>query len=155
MSDIKAELKAMLGEFPAVRVEEEGGAVVASCPGETAFKVALLEEPDEVTVFLEGYHQHFPRDAGREALGLFFMGLSDTCRLKVSSRGGIDYKWIVEAVNFEGCWSAVGMLMNPFAALAFWRPKSQRLLQNSAVSRSDIERLFPEARRPEEEPALT
>jgi hypothetical protein len=151
MSDVRAELEAMLREFPAVRVEKEGDTVVAICPGENTFKVALLEEPDEITVFFEGYHQRFPRDQGRDALGLFLTGLADTCRLQVFSRGGTDYKWAVELVNFQGYWSQVAMLMNLFSSLAFWRKKSQRCLQNAVVTHEDIERLFPEARRPEPE----
>ncbi len=155
MSDVKAELEAMLKEFPTVHVEEHGDMLVARCPGENTYNVALLEEPDEITVFLAGYHQHFPKDRARGALGLFFTGLSDTCRLQVFSRGETDYKWVVELVNFQGCWSALAVLMNPFVALPFWRKKSQRCLQNNVVTRVDIERLFPEARRPEpeEEPA--
>jgi len=155
MSDVRAELEEMLREFPAVRVEKEGDMVAAICPGENTFKVALEDGPDEITVFLAGYHQHFPRDEGRDALGLFLTGLSDTCRLQVFSRGGTDYKWMVEAVNFQGCWFNAATLMNPFTAMAFWRKKSQRCLQNTVVTRADIERLFPEARRPDPENALT
>jgi len=154
MSDVRAELEAMLKEFPAVRVEQEGDTLVAICPGENTFKVALQEEPVEITVFFEGYHQHFPPDQGRDALGLFLTGLSDTCRLQVFSRGGTDYKWVVELVNFQGCWSQVAMLMNPFTTMAFWRKKSQRCLQNTVLTHEDIERLFPEARRPEPQDEL-
>ena len=149
MSDVRAELEAMLQEFPAVQVEKEGDIIVATCPGENAFKVVLLEEANETTVFFEGYHQHFPKDQARDALGLFLTGLADTCRLRVFSRGGTDYKWVVELVNFQGCWSPVAMLMRPFVALEFWRRKSQRCLQNTVVTHEDIERFFPEARRPE------
>jgi hypothetical protein len=149
MGDVRAELKQMLREFPTVSVEEEGSMLVASCPGENTFKVALEDDPQEITVFLAGYHQHFPRDEARDALGLFLTGLSDTCRLQVFSRGGTDYKWVVELVNFQGYWSGAAMLMNPFTAIAFWRKKARRCLQNTVVTRADFERLFPEARQPD------
>jgi hypothetical protein len=154
MGDVRAELEEMLREFPAVRVEKEGNLIAAICPGENTFKVALEDDPAEVTVFLAGYHQHFSKDEQRDALGMFLTGLSDTCRVEVFSRGGIDYKWVVEAVNFQGCWSNAAMLTNPFAAMAFWRKKSQRCLQNTVVTRADIERLFPEARQPDPEDEL-
>jgi hypothetical protein len=155
MSDIRAELKEMLHEFPTVQAEETEDMVVATGNDENGFRVMLFDEPEEITVCFEGWHQHFPKDQHREALGLFLTGLADTCRLHVFTRGNTDYTWVVELKNFQGCWLYGGMLMRPFPALAFWKNRSQRRLQNTAVTREDIERLFPEARQPEpeEEPA--
>jgi hypothetical protein len=47
VSDVRTELEAMLREFPAIRVEKEGDTIVAICPGENTFKVALLTSFDE------------------------------------------------------------------------------------------------------------
>jgi len=106
MGDIRAELEAMLREFPAVRIKADGNMIVATCPGENTFEVALEEEFGDITVYFDVWTEEFETGPGcvsedlhREALRWFLTGLSDTCRLQVFSHRGIDYKWVIEIAN--------------------------------------------------------
>lgn len=150
MDDIRAELKAMLKEFSAVRIREDSNMIVASCPGENTFEVALKEQSGDITVYFDACAEYFEIGPGcvceevdREALRWFFTGLSDTCRLQVFRHRDIDYKWVIEIANPQGGWSQVRTITKLPEGLAFWRKRSRRCLQNAAVTRADIDRLFP------------
>jgi len=58
----------------------------------------------------------------------FMNGLSDAFRLRVTSRGGVDYWWSLE-IREAGGWiggSTVGLVRHPF-----WKKKITRYLQNN------------------------
>jgi hypothetical protein len=61
------------------------------------------------------------------AVNGFLNGLSDAVRLKVTSRGGVDYRWTIQFREGYG-WiggDSVGILRYPF-----WKKKAIRYLQN-------------------------
>jgi hypothetical protein len=99
------------------------------------FCVWIQERSDGCTVGFDGWHEEFTD--GDEALDCFVFGLSTACRLRVFSRGSVDYKWQVLR-RVDGQWvseSETGLLFFPF-----WRRSVQRDLQNAITCLSDWER---------------
>ena len=98
-------------------------------PGETSFTVGLSESREGYTVYFEGWHEDVGSE--EEALNLFAMGLSDSTRLRVTSRGAKDHCWTVETREGDS-WatgSTTGLLFFPF-----WRRKAVRYLQNAVLT---------------------
>jgi hypothetical protein len=109
------------------------------------FNIELIEDPEEITIFFAGWHQHFSKnnlteETEKEITNLFLFGLSEKCRLKVFGRGERDYKWIVELWD-GNAWIFDGFLTT--FSLAFWKRVTKRYLQNALLKTSDIEDLFP------------
>jgi hypothetical protein len=67
----------------------------------------------------------------RSAIGTFLGGLSEAYRLRVTSRGNVDYRWMIQYREGDG-WingSTVGIFRYPF-----WKKKKIRYLQNNLIS---------------------
>jgi len=56
------------------------------------FDVSFYDDKFEYTVFFEGWHEYFKKSESQNAINCFAFGLSDSCRIKVVSRGWVDYK---------------------------------------------------------------
>ena len=98
-----------------------------SSGAQVAERVRILLAPTR----FEGWHEHFERQ--EEALNCFAVGLSDSARLKVLSRGGVDYSWMLETRQ-ENQWvpdSTTGLFFFPF-----WRKKVTRYLRNTLINGS-------------------
>ena len=68
------------------------------------------------------------------AIGTFLGGLSEGYRLKVTSRGNVDYRWTIQYREGDG-WtngSTVGLFR-----YKFWRRKQIRYLQNRLLPLSE------------------
>lgn len=92
------------------------------------FEPMLSRGDGEFTVSFAGWHEPF--NSIDEALRCFTFGLSECCRLRVLSRGSIDYRWTVQARR-EGRWeddSETGLLIFPF-----WLRRRERYLQNHVI----------------------
>jgi hypothetical protein len=103
--------------------------VLASTPD--GFDVSLHCGDGEYVVSMAGWHTHFHAGETDRALDCFAFGLSDAARLRVSRRGGRDYRWAMEALT-DGVWredSVTGLLFFPF-----WRRKTVRYLRNTAIT---------------------
>ena len=90
------------------------------------FECAFYAHLHGFTVHFEGWHEEFQSES--EALNCFAFGLSDTCRLKVSSIGARDHSWTLQSLH-DGEWhdeSTTALLLVPF-----WRAKEVRYLLNS------------------------
>jgi hypothetical protein len=88
--------------------------------------VALLVRPESYTVCFAFWHEEVSDE--QMAMNGFMNGLSDGCRLRVTSRGGVDYRWSLE-IREAGGWiggSTVGIFRYPF-----WKKKITRYLQNN------------------------
>lgn len=125
MAGAIAAVKEKLRKYPDLSVEAGEGSIRILPRDDQGFAVEIRELGGTVSVYFEGWHESFERQ--EEALNCFAMGLSDSARLKVLSRGGIDYNWTLETRQGTE-WvpdSTTGLLLFPF-----WREKVTRYLQN-------------------------
>ncbi|MEW8498740.1 MAG: hypothetical protein AB2699_09530 [Candidatus Thiodiazotropha taylori] len=93
-----AEIKTRLEKYPDLEVLEEEHSISVKTTDSDGFEVWFSDDENEYTVGYEGWHQHFDKSEIEDALNCFAFGLSSDCRLKVSARGGKNYKWVIEAL---------------------------------------------------------
>ncbi|MFP5492872.1 MAG: hypothetical protein ACLGG0_15320, partial [Bacteriovoracia bacterium] len=82
--------------------------------------------------FDDGWHESF--EEADEALSCFLFGLSEDCRLKITSRGNSRHKWEVQFLKSEN-WetdSETGLLLFPF-----WKKARVSYLQNKLIKSSN------------------
>ena len=122
-----SEIKKLIKKYPGLIVEE-GENIISVKPGtDNGFEVWFSEDEMEYTVGFDGWHQHFEKSEVEDALNCFDFGFSSKCRLKVLSRGGKDYKWILEVYE-DGEWvcgSTTGLFN-----FAFWKKAEIKYLSN-------------------------
>lgn len=116
----------VLKQYPQVRYEFRSDAIRALAADGNGYDVALLMQPQSCyTVCLATWHMEFTDE--NSAIGTFLGGLTEAYRLKVASRGGVDYLWTIQYRESYG-WrdgSTVGIFR-----YKFWRRKKIRYLQN-------------------------
>jgi len=121
----------ILKPYPNVRHEFRSDAVRVLAPDEEGYEVALLVRSDGggYTVCLASWHMEFAEE--RSAIGTFLGGLSEAYRLRVSSRGNVDYRWMIQYREGDG-WingSTVGIFRYPF-----WKKKKIRYPSKQSIS---------------------
>ena len=117
-----------LRSYPQLLHEQTANSITVSPETPDGFPVRFCQEGTTFVVGFGGWHERF--DSVSEALDCFAFGLSDWCRLRVSRRGGIDYRWTVQHL-VDGSWrddSWTGLLLFPF-----WRPRGERFHQNQII----------------------
>lgn len=127
MNAIETILK-KLEKYPQLTYTHDGDSVTIDAPSESGFSVWLTVNNPGFTVGFDGWHEEFQDEAG--ALDAFAFGLGDQCRLKVTKRGDMDCKWIVEGKSEDG-WtedSTTGLIFVPF-----WKKKIVEYRQNSVI----------------------
>jgi hypothetical protein len=62
------------------------------------FELWFMEDSEEYIVGYGAWHEHFEKNNYSEALSCFRFGLSKKCRIKVLSKAGSDYKWVMESL---------------------------------------------------------
>jgi len=95
------EIKTKLEKYPDVTIEEKESHICALAETEDGFDVWFTEDEREYTVGFSCWHEHFDKNELEEALNCFAWGLSEVCRLKVYSRAGSEYKWIVQSFEAD------------------------------------------------------
>lgn len=119
-------IRAKLQNHPQLQYNHTAVSVTVSPESLDGFPVSFCQEgAASFVVSFDGWHEHF--DSESAALDCFAFGLSDQCRLRVTSRGGIDCRWTVQKL-INGSWrdeSQTGLLFFPF-----WRSRSERFHQN-------------------------
>ena len=121
-------IRAKLRKYPQLRYEQTPGSITVFPESPDGFPVSFHEDGTSFIVGLGGWHEHFDSEA--EALDCFAFGLSDRCRLRVTSGGGFEYRWTVQHL-VDGDWrdeSQTGLLLFPF-----WRRRTQRFHQNRVI----------------------
>lgn len=121
-------IRAKLQKYPQLRYDHTPDSITVEPASPDGFFVTLQEGGGSYTVSFDGWHEHFDSEA--EALNCFAFGLSDECRLRVTSRGSSDYCWTVQHL-VDGDWrdgSETGLIFFPF-----WRRRSVRFLQNRVL----------------------
>lgn len=120
----------ILKPYPEARHEHRSDAIRVLAPNEEGYEVALLIRPDGCgyTVCLATWHMEFADE--HSAIGTFLGGLSEGYRLRVASRGNVDYRWTIQYKEANG-WidgSTVGIFSYPF-----WKRTRVRYLQNNLI----------------------
>ena len=118
-------IREKLQRYPQLRAEETANSITVEPQQSDGFPVRLDEHGGGYTVSFTGWHEEF--DTESEALNCFAFGLSESCRLRVLSRGSFDYHWTVQHLR-DGAWhddSETGLLFFPF-----WLRRRERYLQN-------------------------
>lgn len=121
-------IRTKLQRYPHVQYEHTANSITVAPESPDGFPVSLHVDGSTFVVGFGGWHEHF--DSESEALNCFGGGLSDQCRLRVTSRGGTAYRWTVQRF-IDGAWcddSQTGLLFFPF-----WRRRSERIYQNRIV----------------------
>ncbi len=126
--DIIKKIETELQKYPLAKYGVDGSTITVNPITETGFHIIFSSGKNEHTIFFEGWHESFADEP--EAIRCFLFGLSDKCRLKVISRGGMDYKWVVQNRSNDE-WidiSETCLLLFPF-----WRSRKERYLQNPMI----------------------
>jgi hypothetical protein len=127
MSAIEA-VRVKLQSHPQLQYEHTASSITVAPETADGFPVSLFANGTSFVVGFGGWHEHF--DSESEAINCFAFGLSDQCRLRVTSRGDTDYRWTVQHVVY-GNWcddSETGLLFFPF-----WRRRRERFHQNRII----------------------
>ncbi len=127
--------------------DDEGGAVRLRVPKLTpdGFDITAEVDPEEITVFALGAHDHFqaqdgPEAAVQEALGFLFRLLTPSVRLRVRSRGGRPYCWELEARE-GGSWKCLSHVVNVTDwLLGLFKPRVKQVYQNRALPPDNLRR---------------
>ncbi len=130
MKEIFNILQKKCGKYPQLRTEFKEDFAIIHPLDENGFEIRIDAASDEYLVFFKGWHEHF--SDVKEALNCVAFGLSKECRLKVFSKGGKEYKWIVEFFENEQ-WkedSETGTV-----PLSFWKKKEILYFRNNLIER--------------------
>ena len=129
------EIRKKLRKYPLLSVVDEGDAITVKATTTEGFDVSFFCDGDGYTVGFAGWHELFSPVGPDSALECFAFGLSDSARLHVHSRGGMDYRWTLESLE-NGEWrkdSTTCLLLFPFS-----RKKTVRYLRNTVIPTEGI-----------------
>jgi hypothetical protein len=97
------EIKRRIQKYPQAQFEIEGNRATFLPSDDNGFKVTLVDNTPNYTVSFDSWHEEY--DTAEDALDCFAFGLSEDCRLKISSRGNFAHAWSVEEQDEDGQWS--------------------------------------------------
>jgi hypothetical protein len=123
-------IREKLSAHPELPVRDEGSSLTVTASEPQGFDVSFAQDDEGFVVSFGPCHEHFSLPDADSALECFSSGLSESSRLRVHSRGGVDYRWTLEALE-DGTWhtrSTTYLLLFPY-----WRRRSVRHLQNPGL----------------------
>jgi hypothetical protein len=128
--------EAVIRQFPGLSYKIDGKTLTVDPADDRGFSVSLeIDEPAaEFLVGFDGWVWHTEVEEEEVALCCFLWGLTDQCRLKITARGGKDYRYKVE-FNENGEWRSAGGMILYFgpAIKNLWRKKSVAYRRNSII----------------------
>ncbi len=128
-------IEQILSSYPTVVVERPAfNQMIINANSENGFYIGILTDPKEYTLYLQDFHWHFDQNEIDEVLQLIVCGLTGVLRIKVYSKNGQDYKWIMQQKNSKGQWE--NKLTTAILNLLFWVNPEIRYLQNDSVFES-------------------
>lgn len=125
--NIITDIKERLQKYPDLSIAEDSHSI--SVTPQDGFTVWATDNEGSYTIGLEGWHEEFEKM--EDALNCFAWGLSNKCRLEVTSRGSKAYKWTAQNLE-NGKWiddSTTGLLF-----FQFWRKQTVTYKQNTVIS---------------------
>ena len=123
------EIRTRLAKYPHISYTEKDNEITISGTPESGFDITVCVDDSEITVYFEGWHEHFELAQFDQALSCIRSGLTDACRIRVESKGNRPYKWTLEYNDQD--WeddTTTGLLFFPF-----WKKTSTRYLQNNLI----------------------
>jgi hypothetical protein len=124
------EIKSRLKKYPDLITEVRERFISVKPDTANGFEVWFSDDEHEYTVGYDGWHEHFDKTEVEEALNCFAFGLTSECRLKVKSRGGNSYKWVMEALE-DGVWVACST--TALFSFSFWQKAEIKYLSNDVL----------------------
>lgn len=124
-----ADLTQRLERHSDIRFDSSDKRLTIRAKDESGFDITVLDEEFQVTVYFEGWHNHFQNM--EEALQCVGFGLSDKCRIKVDRRGTTAYRWTLEYRDGDN-WKpddSTSLVFYPY-----WKTKSVAYLQNHFIT---------------------
>lgn len=124
--DALSEIRKKLKKYPELQALEEQHGLSVTPP--TGFCVSIHSNGDGYIVGFEGWDEHFK--SPEEAMNCFAWGLSNECRLKVTSRGGKPHKWTAQQY-VQDAWidvSTTGLIF-----FKFWCKEEIIYMQNTVI----------------------
>ena len=121
-------IREKLTNYPELSYSVTDNTIRIDPPSVDGFSVWLTEGATAWTVGFDGWHGDFDRE--EDALDCFAMGLSDACRLEITLRGDVPYKWTLRCKTEDG-WeyhSTIGTFLFPF-----WRRKRIEYRHNDVM----------------------
>lgn len=121
-------IREKLEKYPVAKFKVKENSITFIPDTEDGFEVRLVAQPNRYFVSYDGWHEEFEDE--NEALKCFGFGLSEKCRLKVTQRGRMRYRWLLQ-INVDNEWrpeTETGLIFFPF-----WLRKSERFLQNHII----------------------
>jgi len=126
------EIRKKLAKYPQVSYKDSDNFIEVFPNNSEGFPVSLNVSNNTYTVcYGDGWHEDF--ESEEEALNCFAFGLSSECRLKVTKKAGIPYKWEVQNLFDGGQWktdSEVGSIFILISPLLFWIQREEVYLTN-------------------------
>lgn len=129
------EIRKKLHKYPQLAVADDGNAITVKAQTAESFDVWFLCDGNGYTVGLAGWHESFSLAEPDRALACFAFGLSDSARIRVHSRGGMDYCWALEKLDV-GEWRTDSITCQLF--FPFWRKKTVRYLRNTVIATEGV-----------------
>ena len=123
-------IKEKISKYPSLPIEETNNSLIIKTLLNEGFDISIYFDKKEVTIFYEGWHEHFQLDDIENILSCIMFGLSDKCRIKIISRRNSDCIWTLEAFE-NNKWieyDSTGLIF-----CCWWCKKNIRYLQNKII----------------------
>ncbi len=125
------EIRKKLRKYPQLLVVDDGNAITVKAQTAEGFDVWFLCDGNGYTVELAGWHALFSLVEPDSALDCFALGLSDSARIRVHSRGSMEYLWALEKFGVDA-WRTDSITCLFF--FPFWRKKTVPYLRNTVIA---------------------
>jgi len=129
MSEIICKIVKKLNKYPKVVYQVTENSIHLNPTNENGFSIVYKENDDNTfTVSYDKWHDNFTNQDN--AISYFILGLTNKCRLKVTQRKLIVYKWTVELYQ-DGKWLKDKSICK--INLKFWILPKVKYLQNNVI----------------------
>lgn len=124
------EVKKIASKNSNIELIENDNYVAVKSKIKNGFDMLLNFENNQYNIYFASWHRTFPKDKAKDSVEMFMFGLSNKCRLKVTSRGETDYKWCLEYIENDE-WKELSTTKNTTPITKFWQKNTIRYLSNA------------------------
>lgn len=136
------QIRAILSDYPHLKVIDKPNLIAVLAEDENGFDVTFEERKRCFIVSFGQWHEHLKKNSrgSQLSIDLFRFGLSDSCRLKIHSRGGMEYKCELEYLDSANKQWTKGESLSLLSLLLypFWKTKQTILLQNNTIKEENL-----------------